>query len=320
MQVRALWLRHGTTVTFGLSALLLVALGSWWFLYLSAAVRREADLQVALATCRGPADPALLAEIARAAERRQAMIQGEGSLLLVLLAAVLAMLWRLVRAERRFRLEMRDFLGRVTHEMKTPLAGIKAVLQTLSAGRLPPEQLPELATMALREVEREERLVQNLLLAQRLRLPEQQLAREPIELSALLAQFVALRQGLQTPLAFALDCPAGLTVQGDRTAIWTIWDNLADNAAKYGARRLSVRVQPGEQAVRIALADDGQGWAAQAQAGLFAPFVRAADAGLGTGLGLHLSRQLARRMGGELAGESAGVGQGATFTLTLPVA
>jgi signal transduction histidine kinase len=68
----------------------------------------------------------------------------------------------------------------------------------------------------------------------------------------------------------------------------------------------------------MVLADDGQGWAPQAQAGLFAPFVRAVDAGLGTGLGLHLSRQLARRMGGDLTGESAGVGKGATFTLSLP--
>ena len=105
---------------------------------------------------------------------------------------------------------------------------------------------------------------------------------------------------------------------GDAAAVWTIWENLADNAAKYGAGQLRVRAVAHGAVVQVELVDDGQGWAPNAQAGLFQPFVRAVDTGLGTGLGLHLSRQLARRMGGELSGASAGVGQGACFTLSLP--
>lgn len=253
--------------------------------------------------------------------RRQQMISGEGGLLVGLLLVVLVMLGRLVTTERAFRTEMQDFLGRVTHEMKTPLAGIKAVLQTIQAGRMPAEQLTELSTLALREVDREEHLVQNLLLAQKLRLPEQVLARDDLDVTALLMRFVTHRRETHAALEFRLDVAEGLRARGDATAVWTILENLADNAAKYGARHLDIRANLHGNLVVVRAADDGQGFEPARGHKLFAPFQRAGKLpihGHGTGLGLHLSRQLARRMRGDLTAHSPGPGQGATFTLTLP--
>lgn len=264
--------------------------------------------------------PLTKAEIVKRHERRRLMVFGEGGLLITLLLVVLAMLGRLVQAERAFRKEMQDFLGRVTHEMKTPLAGIKAVLQTIQSGRMPPEQLTVLSTMALREVDREEHLVQNLLLAQKLRVPELVLAQDEVDLAALLARFMRHRQETHATLRFELDCAEGLLARGDATAMWTILENLADNAAKYGATQLRIDAKPDNDRAVVRFLDDGQGFDPVLAERLFEPFVRAGGLpvkGHGTGLGLHLSRQLARRMRGDLTAQSPGPGQGAALMLTL---
>ncbi len=255
--------------------------------------------------------------------RKRKMVLGEGSLLTGLLVTVVAMLWRLVRTESRFRREMQDFLGRVTHEMKTPLAGIKAVLQTIHSGRMPPEQLKELTSMALREADREEHLIQNLLLAQRMRMPDQRLARDRVDMSQLLARFVQRRQVTAPVDGVHAQVKEGLAISGDSTAIWTILENLADNAQKYGAKRIDVRGGVEDGNVHVQVLDDGSGFAPELAEKLFQPFVRtqgATSQASGTGLGLSLSRALAERMGGKLTAKSDGDGKGSSFSLRLPVA
>ena len=253
--------------------------------------------------------------------RKRSMLLGEGSLLIGLLVTVIAMLWRLVRAESLFRREMQDFLGRVTHEMKTPLAGIKAVLQTIHAGRMPGDQIQSLTAMALNEADREEHLIQNLLLAQRMRMPDQRLSHEQIDVTALLTRFVQRRQATAPEHGMHLQAAQGLMATGDSTAIWTILENLADNAQKYGARRIDVGAEAHDAHVVMRMRDDGMGFAPEMAEKLFMPFVRAKAAtsqAAGTGLGLSLSRALAKRMDGDLSASSDGEGKGATFVFRLP--
>ena len=175
--------------------------------------------------------------------------------------------------------------------------------------------------MALREAEREEHLIQNLLLAQRMRMPEQRLAHDPVDLSALLARFVQRRQITAPPNGVHVNVAEGLTVVGDSTAIWTILENLADNAQKYGAQRIDVRGSRDGKLVLVEVGDDGIGFAPDFAEKLFQPFVRtqgATSQASGTGLGLSLSRALAERMGGKLQAKSDGDGKGAVFSLRLP--
>lgn len=256
--------------------------------------------------------------------RKRRMLAGEGVLLCSLLLAVVAMLYRLFRAERRFHDEMEHFLSRVTHEMKTPLAGIKAVLQTIATGRMPPERLQELSQRALRGVEREEALVQNLLLAQRLRTGFA-LAQEEVELCGLLRTLIASRADLPAePVQFTLRCDhEPVNAIGDLAAIRSILDNLLDNATKYGGGEVAIALQVDAGALTLEVRDNGVGFAAERTEALFQPFVRdAAGAGKrsGTGLGLWIARGLAEQMHGSLTAESPGPGQGATFHLRLPLA
>lgn len=358
--LRALTHRHGAVALFAFAVALLVALGVWWFVLLHGRTVYTRDLHVALLATEAELHAARLGahlghlppgalpgdarfEVVQRAgrppvvrvaagtlrrvedsfERRRGMVLGEGLLLSSLLVAVIAMLFRLVRAEQRFRDEMQQFLGRVTHEMKTPLAGIRAVLESLQAGRIPADQQGPLVALALQQAEREEHLIQNLLLAQRLRLPDQRLAREPVDLAPLLERFAAQRRAtLPVGASIEATCPADARVVADPTAVWTVLDNLADNALKYGGSTLRLAASPDATHLAVAFTDDGSGFEAADAEGLFAPFARgkgAVAAGHGTGLGLHLSRALAVRMGGSLRAESLGPGRGATFTLELPM-
>ncbi len=254
-------------------------------------------------------------------ERRRAMVLGEGGLLTSLLVVVVAMLYTLSRAESRFRREMQDFLGRVTHEMKTPLAGIKAVLDTLKAGRMPADQQTALVTLALREAEREEHLIQNLLLAQRLRLPNQQFARERVALRPLLERFAAHRtETLGDAVTFDVNCAPEVAVTGDATALWTVLENLVDNAVKYGGKIIELSAIQAQDRVTLRVSDDGSGFEAHRAPDLFEPFARSQGPQVGkhgTGLGLSISRGLVERMGGTIAAHSQGLGHGAEFSVLL---
>lgn len=316
---------------FATAVVVLIALSSWWYVFLGRAVETEFELRRAnlVLQARLPdqiADRESLGTELRKLEqrrrRRELMILGEGLLLSGLLLAVVGMLYRLVRSERRFRTEMEGFLRRVTHEMKTPLAGIKAVLQTIELGRVPAEQVAELCRRALREAEREEQLIQNLLLAQRMRQPGAELRAERIDLAGLASELVLSRQALESHVNWAIDADEEIAVHGDPSALRTVLDNLLDNAAKYGAGSIRIALATGGKRVTLQVIDDGIGFSAQEAAELFEPFVRSADsrsaARKGTGLGLAISRTLAEKMGGSLHGESEGEGRGATFSLTLP--
>jgi signal transduction histidine kinase len=117
--------------------------------------------------------------------------------------------------------------------------------------------------------------------------------------------------------------PPELHVRADRDKLPQIVLNLLSNAIKFTAPggRVAVSAAADVGVVRVRVTDSGRGIPADQLDQIFEPFVQV-DRGLtrtteGTGLGLAISRDLARAMGGDLTAEST-LGQGSTFTLTLP--
>lgn len=271
--------------------------------------------------------PRRLAEADRRLGRRRLMVAGEGSLLFVLLGVVTAMLVRQVYLERAHLRRMEEVVSAVTHEMKTPIAGIKSLLQTLAAGRVPSSELPRLVALGLKESERLEHGIENVLIAGRLRARRFEVAREALALGPLLEAFVARRRPLVAggPEALRLEVEVeGLVALGDPDAVRVVLDNLADNALKYGAgSAVTIRAREEDGWARVSVEDRGVGFDPGLAEALFEPFRRGVPERSeavqpGTGLGLSIARSLARAMGGELAGASPGPGQGAVFTLSLP--
>jgi signal transduction histidine kinase len=102
-----------------------------------------------------------------------------------------------------------------------------------------------------------------------------------------------------------------------------VLENLLDNARKYGGRGVTLTSSLADGRWRLAVRDQGVGFAPGDAEYLFDPFARKLQHGMtthGSGLGLYLSRQLARDMRGELSAVSEGPGRGSTFILEVPVA
>lgn len=348
---------RGEHVVFSIALALLGLLGLWWIRLLADTVVWEDTANravIALRLERAAADPALrddstrvvpraeatpfaiplpedptlaldvhpaeIEHLDRQRERRRFMVVGEGMLLVTLVGVCIFMLYRLVTTASAVQREMSFFVGQMTHEMKTPLAGLRALLETMQRGRVSPEDLPEMVALGLEQIDREEHLVQTLLQAQRLRLVRGTLAPQPLALAVLLGKFREHRVHGATA-EFAVDADPMAIARGDHDAVWTILENLADNAVKFGAKTVRLRTWVDPRHAFVACEDDGAGFSPDRAGDLFRPFRTAhgQDGGRhGTGLGLYLSRRLARAMGGDLDGSSPGPGQGARFVLTLP--
>lgn len=122
-------------------------------------------------------------------------------------------------------------------------------------------------------------------------------------------------------LAIASDTDR-LSARGDFHHILQILVNLLGNAVRYAPRGGTIRIEIGRRGnlAILTVADDGEGIAPEDHERIFEKFERVDPSEPdGTGLGLYISRRLARAMGGDIAVDSA-PGQGARFTLTLPLA
>jgi len=271
--------------------------------------------------------PALVQAVHDKAKRRRIMVLGEGSLLFVLISVCISMLFQLMRTERNQKRRIENFISAATHEMKTPLTGIKSLLQTLVAGAVPEDQKAQLYAMGLRETERMEHLVENVLISGRLRSELYQVFPERVELRGLLEGFVAHRRrylvGKADTVQLAWEPDTELAVGCDRSALVVVLDNLVDNALKYGgdSPEVTVRAERVAGAVEIAVEDKGIGFAPDLADTLFDPFRRGASPKStvqhGTGLGLSITAELVKRMGGQVSAQSKGPGKGSRFVVKL---
>ena len=223
----------------------------------------------------------------------------------------------------------RDFVANVSHELKTPLAGLSLLASTLQhAVDEDPEQAKAFAGRMSPEIERLSDLVDDLLTLSRLEddgagVPDA----EPFDLAAAAASVArelqprADREGRR--LRVEIDHP--VPVEGDRALLEMAVRNLLENALRYtepgGTIELSVD-QTEDEAV-LAVKDDGMGIPRDQQDRIFERFyrvdrARSRETG-GTGLGLSIVRHIVELHQGRIEVESA-LGLGTTFTVHLPAA
>jgi signal transduction histidine kinase len=182
--------------------------------------------------------------------------------------------------------------------------------------------------MGLKEVERLEHMVENVLISGRLRAEHYEVGLETVAVRRLLESFIEHRQhylvGRMESLRLLWEPGEGdLALVCDPHALTIVLDNLTDNALKYSGEsaEVTLRVRRFGGSVEIAVEDRGIGFDPARAEQLFRPFLRAVDVASGvhhgTGLGLSISRALVRRMGGRLGAQSEGIGRGSRFVVTL---
>ncbi len=266
-----------------------------------------------------------LEEIEDRMNSRIFMVVGEGSLLSFLLLVSCVMLYRLIAVERRSVRELQEFWGRTTHEIKTPIAGLKTFLQTLKTHRFSQEELKPLVDLALEQVERQQQLAQNLLIGQRLGKETIGLALRDVNLPGFVRKYF---QGhslnlMDKKVNLNIGCDDDLIVRADLDALHVIMDNLIDNAIKYGGDDLRLEIEVGAAGgiAYITVADNGPGIDPAVIDNIFEAYRRLTDelpdGEHGSGMGLFISQKLARKMGGDLEAISEGRGCGSRFRLSL---
>jgi two-component system phosphate regulon sensor histidine kinase PhoR len=238
-------------------------------------------------------------------------------------------LTKLQRAE-----EMRaDFVANASHELRTPLASLSGFIETLQGpARDDPAARERFLAIMKAQAARMARLIDDLLSLSRVELNVHVQPRTPVELNSILRQVADALQMLasdrRVTIAIAA-CPYPVLVMGDRDELIRVFENLVENALKYGGEGgkvdltlARVDLAEGGEAV-VGVRDYGPGIAAEHLPRLTERFYRV-DVGQsraegGTGLGLALVKHILSRHRGRLSIESS-VGSGALFTVHLPLA
>jgi len=249
-------------------------------------------------------------------------------------ALVAAVVWFAVHRGLRVDELRSDLLTTVSHEMKTPLASMRVLLETLTDDDdglvLTTEaKRREYLDLVSGEVRRLTRLADDFLAFGRLERGDIQLRKETCQLREVVDRAI-------TGLAPSIKSAGGrvvveideLSVLGDGEAISTVVRNLIENALKYGKSsdgisRILVAAGGGEEGndVRLSVSDSGPGIAAEYRRAVFRQYFRVdgrlAGSGSGVGLGLSICRHLVRRMGGHILLKE-NPGGGCRFVVLLP--
>lgn len=234
-----------------------------------------------------------------------------------------------------------DFIANASHELRTPLSSLIGFIETLRGpARDDPKAREQFLELMHQQAQRMARLVRDLLSLSMIEMSEHLPPSGDVDLKTVLRnvadtlQLQAQSRGVKIDLQIADDLP---TVTGDSDQLTQLFQNLIDNAIKYGGAngtvtvtaRVAKMVPPGsaeetgeEAAVRVAVADEGEGIPKEHLPRLTERFYRVDAARSraigGTGLGLAIVKHIVARHRGQLRIESD-LGRGSNFIVYLPV-
>jgi len=223
-----------------------------------------------------------------------------------------------------------DFVSNVSHELKTPLASIKAYVEMLQDGEVEDEATAnEFYAIIAKESERLHRLIENILSISRIESGVIKVVKQPMSLTSVAKQVadvagvqasgkrIALRQKL---------APVYHQVEADPDMMYQVVMNLVSNAIKYTPPKGQVSIETSvDEACGMAIcsvSDTGAGIPAEDLPHIFDKFYRVKannKLAKGTGLGLTLVKQLVERVHDGKLTVTSEEGKGSTFTVELPV-
>ncbi|MCE2509478.1 MAG: hypothetical protein J4G10_00625 [Alphaproteobacteria bacterium] len=230
-----------------------------------------------------------------------------------------------------------DFIANVSHELRTPLATLVGFIETLQGpAKDDAKARAHFLEIMDSQTKRMVRLVEDLLSLSRIELSEHLPPADTVPIDAVLktVRDMLSLEAKSHGITIALDLPEDLPeVPGSRDELTQLFQNLIDNAIKYGGTDTTIRIEarraersgvvglPGP-ALSVRVQDEGEGIAPEHLARLTERFyridrARSRELG-GTGLGLAIVKHIVNRHRGRLTIESA-LGRGSTFTVFLPL-
>ncbi|MDZ4771942.1 MAG: ATP-binding protein [Planctomycetota bacterium] len=227
------------------------------------------------------------------------------------------------RLESAFERQAR-FTADASHEMRTPLSVLRAQAEHALRKERSPSEYREGFENCLRATLRMTHVVEQLLALARADAGEVRVAREPVDLDALVNDAVRETYGEAASARVTVSYTAhAVTVRGDEALLHEVVVNLLSNAIRYNKSggRVHVALRPEAEWCVLTVEDDGEGIPADALPHVFERFFRVDLARTrergGSGLGLSITQRIVEAHGGSIAASSR-LGEGSVFTVTLP--
>jgi len=256
---------------------------------------------------------------------KRAMILAEGFVFLLIIGLATYQLHTGIQSEIMLNRQQRNFLLSITHELKSPVAGIRLGLETLlKRGNLDRDVQKKLLNNSLKDADRLQALVENILMAAKIENQSISLSPDEFDFSQLVAETV---QKTKDTFAIGRQITADITpdiyINGDRMAVASIVINLIENALKYSPADTPVLVslKTDNKQAFFRVIDYGPGVTDKEKGKIFKKFYRIGNEDTrrtkGTGLGLYLVKQLTEIHNGSIR-VTDNLPTGCIFTVTLP--
>jgi len=219
-----------------------------------------------------------------------------------------------------------DFMGMVSHELKTPLTSLKAYLQILQQMDFNTrEPLPQnMLVKSLKQVDYMHSMINGFLNVSRLESGLLQLEKKPFDFQLLLAEIEEEIQATVKTHHFTFHPSGQIIVQADREKIAQVMHNLIGNAIKYSTSgtTITTNVATNDNFLTINVKDQGKGISAADQPRIFERYYRVKETGKGRiagfGIGLYLCKEIIELHGGTIQVQSI-ENEGSIFSFTLPL-
>lgn len=249
-----------------------------------------------------------------------------GLILLIGLSFTTSLIFRHLNVQLRITELYDNFIGNVTHELKSPLSSIQLYLETLKQREVPQEKRKEFIDMMMKDADRLQSLINSILeisaqekkkLLQDYRVHKAEIiVKELIEESC--EKFRVEKEN------YRIISDTACEIVASKDALKVVFDNLVDNAVKYSTiqAKIVVSLICNSKKVTIIFSDLGIGVAAKEQKKIFNKFYRIYNKQIpnvkGTGLGLYRVKEIIKAHDGKITVLSEGEGKGTKFKLELP--
>jgi len=229
------------------------------------------------------------------------MVLGEGLTFIIVFTFGAISLHKSVNRQRKLQEQKRNFLLSVTHELKSPLASIKLLLQTIQKRPLTKEQILDFIDKSLLDIERLDDMVENMLLASKIDNQSYTFPKATFNLSGLVDSIVNRLQITKCDCNQQIinaEIEPKIEITGDKFALTSVVTNLIENAVKYSkpCEAVNVKLFLKDNNIYLQVADHGIGIADEEKARIFDKFYRVGSEDTrntkGTGLGLYIVKEV----------------------------
>ncbi|MBA5629542.1 sensor histidine kinase [Moheibacter lacus] len=215
-----------------------------------------------------------------------------------------------------------DFANNITHELKTPLASLNLIIQSLQKKEV--IENPEILDQMIQSMERQNNRIQNIVdRVLESSVDEQKIQLKKVEIVQFLNEFLADYHSENHQIILAIE-PKELFLETDTYQLGRVLQNLLQNAEKYSPKGSEILINgfQNHSDYIIEIQDSGMGIPASEQEKIFEKFYRVSEGNRhdakGLGLGLYLCKQIMKGLGGNILVQSS-LKKGSTFILKIPV-